>query len=267
MSMHTAGKRLIALGAVFVLCTTTLAQSDRDLREENQRLQTEVNDLQRELEAAEKLIARLQEELKGLRTLAPAGPTTLPAPPVSIDESIPSASPRALLRAMKESYREATLDLEMGDPRTAPGRRQQAAYVRAVETWAKRIRRELKTAVEWTVQIVPMTHQTREPGELLVWALDPVTGTRLGDSFMVRLNKATRHKLGQLAERAELDELVLRGVLLPQVTINLDRHEVGPFDNPPFIGPYAEFGLIVESSSLSLPHPQQNPPKTPGAGT
>ena len=255
MCTPVPGITLIALLAVVGLTTPAVAQSDRDLREENQRLQTEVSDLQRELEAAELLIAQLKLEILRLKNQTRGGPTTRPPAeePVTIDETVPTASPRALLKAVQSSYQEATRDIEPGDTRTSSGRRVQAMYVRTVENWAKRVRREFKSPIEWTVRVIPLTHQTDRQGGLAVQAVDPVTGTELGDPFIVQLDRATRHKLNQLAQRAELDELVLRGVLQPQVTINLDRFDVGPFDNPRFIGPFAEFELTVEASSLTLP--------------
>ncbi len=236
------------------------AQSDRDLREANQRLQTQVNDMQRELDAARTRIADLERDLQTLirrlgRTTG-SSPSTAPQTPperVTIDESVPNASPRALLRAIRESYTEATTEFEIGDYDSMTGRRQRAAYLRAVESWARRIQREMKSAVVWHIRMLPMAEQGGgEPG-LRVRAIDPETGVELGDPFTIRLNSAIRRKLATLDQRGPIDVLVLKGVLIPQITVNQNRMDPGPFDNPPLIGPFAEFHFIVTANSLTKP--------------
>ena len=59
-------KTAVAFLAVLTLTGVSMAQSDRDLREENQRLQTRVNDMQRELVAAQERIAQLERDLQRL---------------------------------------------------------------------------------------------------------------------------------------------------------------------------------------------------------
>ena len=253
---------ILAIVVASLLTSTgeATAQSDRDLRQDNQRLQTQVNDMQRELDAARRKIADLERDLQtlmrrlGRATGAPAS-TAPQTPPerVTIDESVPNASPRALLRAIRESYTEATSDFEIGDFDSTAGRRQRAAYVRAVASWAKRLQREMKSSVVWHVRMLPMAEQGGgEPG-LRVRAIDPETKVELGDPFTIRLNSAIRRKLATIEQRSPIDVLVLKGVLLPQVTVNQDRMDPGPFDNPPLIGPFAEFHFIVTANSLTAP--------------
>ncbi len=159
---------IIALVAVSVLVSTgeAAAQSDRDLREENQRLRTQVNDMQRELEAARRRIADLERELQALmrrldRTPGSPASSSQQTPPerVTIDESVPNASPRALLKAIRDSYADATRDLEIGDFNSTAGTRHRAAYLRVVESWAKRIQREMKSSVVWHIKMLPMSEQ------------------------------------------------------------------------------------------------------------
>jgi len=254
--------RILALVVASLLTSTgkATAQSDRDLREENQRLQTQVNDMQRELDAARRRIADLERDLQALirrlgRTTGSPATTTAQAPPerVTIDESVPNASPRALLRATRESYTEATSGLEIGDLDSMAARRQRAAYLRAVESWAKRIQREMKSAVVWHIRMLPMAEQGGEEPGLRVRAIDPETHVELGDPFTIRLNSAVRRKLATLDQRGPIDVLVLKGVLIPQVTVNQDRMDPGPFDNPPLIGPFAEFRFVVTANSLTPP--------------
>ena len=129
-------RRSITLGVLALLAAagTASAQSDADLRRENQGLRARVTDLQRELEAARNRIEQLEREVEKLRQLLAAGPQTSDAESteekVTIDESVPHASPRALLKALQDGYLEAMLDLEPGDPATPEGNRQRAAYLR-----------------------------------------------------------------------------------------------------------------------------------------
>ena len=69
----------------------------------------------------------------------------------------------------------------------------------------------------------------------------------------MRLTRNLRKRLLQLEQRGELGVLQLKGVLVPKVTINPDRHERGTFDNPRLIGRFAEFGLYVEAASVVAP--------------
>jgi hypothetical protein len=257
----TTHRRILAVVVAILLTSTGVAtgQSDRDLREDNQRLQTQVNDMRRELDAARTRIAGLERELQALMrrvgptTGSPSTTTQTQPERVSIDESVPNASPRALLRATRESYTEATSDFEIGDYDSPTGRRQRAAYLRAVESWAKRIQREMKSSVVWHIRMLPMAEQGGEVPGLRVRAVDPETDVELGDPFTIRLNSAIRRKLATLEQRGPIDVLVLKGVLMPRVIVNQDRMDPGPFNNPPLIGPFAEFRFIVTANSLTAP--------------
>ncbi len=254
--------RILTIVAASLFCSSgeAAAQSDRDLRQDNQRLQTQVDDMRRELDAARIRIADLERDLAALmrrlgRTTGSPSSTAPSTPPerVTIDESVPNASPRALLGAIRESYTEATSDFEIGDFDSPTGRRHRAAYLRAVESWARRIQREMKSAVVWHIRMLPMAEQGGgEPG-LRVRAIDPETGVELGDPFTIRLSSAIRRKLAMLEQRTPIDVLVLKGVLMPRVTVNQDRMDPGPFNNPPLVGPFAEFRFIVTANSLTMP--------------
>ncbi len=260
-----------AFGVVALLATAGplagQAESEGDLRRENQRLKAAVSDLQQELDAARARIAELERTVDRLsrqsHAPAPASPAGPADPePVTIDESAPRSSPRALLRAMKESFLEATQELELGDPSTLLGERQRRAYERAVRNWTARVHRELKGPVEWHVRIVRI-YEYGDEVELQAQAVDPVTHTALGDPFAIVPDKAIRHRLEQVLQPGAPEILVVKGVLLPRPTMNTFRTEPGTFDNPIFIGPMAEFGFRVDASNI-LPAP---PPQQPADGS
>jgi hypothetical protein len=262
-------RRIIALGVLALLGTAgpARAQSDADLRRENQRLTTHVDDLRRELEAARNLIEQLRAEVEMVRGLLasqqasdPAASTPPEEEPVSIDESKPHASPRALLRNLQKRYEEAIAQRDPGDPATLPGQRARASFLRDLNRWARRMNRELKSPIEWHVRLTG-TSPRAGGSHLQVQAVDPKTGTILGDPFRVDLPQATVRRLREIEQRAQIDELVLRGVVIPQVMVNHERESQGQFDNPRFVGPFVEFSMSVEASSLTPVLPPRDPPE------
>lgn len=231
------------------------AQSESDLRRQNQELTTKVKDLEAELDAARKQADALQKRITALESqLAAKSPVTGHAPippleeePVSIDESHANASPRALLNAVVESYRKAVTDLPMGQK----GDRERAAYMRVIERWKGATEREYRMPIDWHVRVQPasMLDSKRERIATFI-AVDPVTGTRLGDEFDVALSRSMAKRLEELDNRNELGTLVMKGTVITQVRINLDRESRGSFDSPRFVGPFAEFEFTVEPSSI-----------------
>jgi hypothetical protein len=267
--------RSFTVGVLALLAAvgTASAQSDADLRRENQELRTRVRDLQMELEAARNRIEQLEREVEKLRQLLAAAPQTTGTQPteekVTIDESVPHASPRALLKALQERYLEAMLDLDPGGPSTPEGGRQRAAYLRNLQRWARRMNREMKAPIEWHVRVTGRAAQPPELPGLDVEAVDPETHAVLGDPFPITLPRAMVHRLHELERRGELGVLILKGVLMPQVMVNPDRYEQGLFDKPRFVGPFAEFEFLVEASTLTAPPkpkepPDQQEPRAPG---
>ncbi len=245
----------LAAAALLASPGTAAAQNDRDLRDENQRLKTEVRQLTRELDAAKARIEKLERQVESLRTsltaarrYTPTQPAPLEPDPVSIDESIPTASPRALLSALKKSYAQAMGSLERGDE----GGADRTAYMRAVDRWAAAANREYRTKIVWHVQVLS-TNPTRHGLDVKVQAVDPKTGTKLGDPFVVALQRTAARRYEQLQQRSGSDVLVLSGTLHPQIIQNPRRAVVGAFDNPRFIGPYAELRLTVDGTTLLPP--------------
>ncbi|MHC4776704.1 MAG: hypothetical protein ACYTBR_15760 [Planctomycetota bacterium] len=267
--------RSITLGMLALLAASgaASAQSDADLRRDNQGLRTRVSDLQRELDAARNRITQLEREVEKLRQLLAAAPQTSGAKPteekVTIDESVPHASPRALLQALRDGYLEAMLDLDLGDPATPEGNRQRAAYLRNLHRWARRMNREMKAPIEWHIRVVGRAGYPSDVPGLDVEAVDPETHVVLGDPFPVMLPRGTVRQLAQLEAQGALGVLVLKGVLMPRVAVNPERNEQGLFDKPPFIGPFAEFEFVVEASSVTPPpkpqeQQQQHEQRAPG---
>ncbi|MHC5024263.1 MAG: FtsB family cell division protein [Planctomycetota bacterium] len=264
MSINPLRTTAIALGLAAMLvasATPALAQSDRQLRRENEILRDENDQLRRRIEELTKQLADLQtrnaklEEQLRQRTTVTTPPTTTtattPRAPelVSIDESKPDASPRALFRALKESYETSIKAIEIGDPEDD---KQRKVHLRELSRWIRGANREFKSQIKWHVRVL---EGRQRPGEyvLEVVAVDPVHGTELGAPFDVILSRGIARHVEQLQARGTLDTLVLRGALQPAVRMNPDRQAEGPFNNPPLIGPFTEFGLGVVATSMISP--------------
>ena len=244
----------------------TLAQSDRELREENQRLQTQVRDLQAELAAARDQLADLRKQIEELRQQLAASsaarsaasqPRPAPEPEkVSIDESVPNASPRALLRAIKSDFDEK---MKGKDP-SHTGRKERLIYLQQLEPWIAGVNRQFRAPIEWHVELLqPETKLVIASASvqmLDVQAVDPVTGTLLGPPLTVEAPRSMVDRLRRVYDReGELPALVLKGVLEPRVMVNETMLTPGPFDADRFIGPLAEFAYAVRIKSLAVPEP------------
>ena len=238
-----------------LIASPALAQSQNELRRENQRLRTEVADLEAELEAARAEIAALRAEIVALRALledagqaAPPSTAPPPEPEVTVDESKPQASPRALLAAIIEDYQQETADWETG---TGPDDSDRTAYLRRLGRWAAGVNREYRLPVEWHVRILEPAVRVGRDYRLRLRAVDPETDAQLGDPFDAVLSRSVASRLREREERYGLeDQLLLKGVVQPNVMINQERTERGAFDNPRFVGPFVEFEFTVQAQTI-----------------
>jgi hypothetical protein len=275
MAARTFGVLGLALLLPVFLCQPAAAQSDADLRKQNQELQARVKDLETELAAARGQNESLQKRITALEAALAARPAapgavggagaaaqTLPEERVTIDESKPAASPRALFNAVVESYKTAMGDAPVGKH----GDRDRAAYMRRLQKWEGASEREFRMPVEWHVRVLParMMDNARERMASFV-AVDPVTDTRLGDAFDVVLSRQLAARLAELTRVDESGVLVLKGTSAVNLSINENRLERGSFDSPRFVGPFAEYEFTVEPSGLApvRPAPATQPATAP----
>ncbi len=253
----TLGMFVFALLAPLLLAATPAkAQSEADLRKQNQELQSKVKDLEAELAAAKTRSDALQKRIDSLeaalaaRAAAPQGSSAAAPPPeekVTIDESKPAASPRALFNAVVESYRKAVADSPIGKK----GDRDRAAYMRKLDKWKGLAEREFRLPIEWHVLLQPprMGDPMRERIATFI-AVDPVTGTHLGHAFDVELNRQLAGRLAALDSGEDMGLLQLKGAAVTRLRINEKRDAKGTFDSPRFVGPFAEYDFTVEPSSI-----------------
>jgi len=246
------------------------AQSQNDLRRENQSLRTQVADLQRDLEAAREEIAGLKAEIERLKQLLEEGPPAAPVAPagdepapeerVTIDESVPDASPRALLATVIAGHQQEMAGVAMGSGPDEPAR---IGYMRRLNRWVAKTNRQFKVPIEWHVRIVDPAVRYGRGYLLRLKAVDPETDVPLGDPFDTVLSASLASRLRDHEQRHGLDDvLLLKGIVEPGVAINEQRIEKGPFDNPRFVGPFVEFDFTVQAQTI-LPRPEEKKDEKP----
>ncbi|MCI0363973.1 MAG: hypothetical protein L0Y44_00650 [Phycisphaerales bacterium] len=242
--------------------------TQNDAREQNEILTQQVRALQEQLRAAEQenqrledRIAQLEQQLGAMRrsTTTPAPPTAPPAEVerVTIDETVPNASPRALFRALRENYEQTMGGLAIGEP----GSTERREYWKRLEKWKVAVDRLHQGQFAWHVRVDSGPVNRRDRVVTFV-AVDPETDVRLGDPFDVLLSRTLADRLARLEERGELGVLVMRGYLEPNVVLDPEREVKGTFDKPQFIGPFAafDFQLVARSLLQAEQHPQEAQP-------
>lgn len=238
---------VVAVAVALPAAETCLAQADADVQAENQRLKTEVDQLKRDLKASHDRVKLLEQQVIALQKSRTAATQPAPLEPekVTVDESVPLASPRALRNHLTTSFETDMGTQEIG----AAGDAKRRAFMRNLHRWVASMNQKLRGPVKWHVRLSqPGPIQTGKSTSLV--AVDPITDVQLGDAFSITLPRASAERLVRLQDRGDLGVLVLRGVVNPDVRVAEDRETRGPIDNPPFIGPFTEFVLDVNVQSL-----------------
>jgi hypothetical protein len=100
--------------------------------------------------------------------------------------------------------------------------------------------RDWRKPIRWLVR--PLRVETQGTG-LFVKAIvvDDVTGDAVGKEFEFTLDpRIARRYQERYSKIAPPDRFVVAGVFAPRFVVNLERTDVGAFDNPPFVGPGVE---------------------------
>ncbi|MFO0874544.1 MAG: hypothetical protein U0575_11315 [Phycisphaerales bacterium] len=267
-------------GAAAALATAATAQSDNDLRTENQALRTRVHDLELELAAARARIAEVEKRLADAEAraraagagqpatipgavpgAAPAGPGPVPPPQppeTTFDDTSPTASPVALLKALQADYAQALAGV---GGHASP--KERTVYFRALEKWISQANRHHRTPIDWLVLTESVGAVGDKQVAMRVVAIDPGNGNALGDAFETTIPVTIFRRLEAAGLTAKGQYLRLRGTLVPSVRLNDRRDAVGPFDQPRFIGPFAELGFTVEATSATAASPPATAPPHP----
>ncbi len=292
--------------AASIAATPAAAQSRGDLRRENERLRQEKVELEARVARLEAALAEARAEAKALQdrmaeleervqaagdpgASRPAVPNADPAnrgaerpgagepdgpeAVVTVDETEPDASPRAVRAEARRRWEAGPGRLDRGRDASSPAR---INYLRALETWAREQERALRMEIRWIVRPV---EAPREEAVGTVWRMrahDPVTDVPLGRPFDVRVRTATMRTLERALAARETPgsspptagpALELRGRLVVRLPVDPRRGTPGPFDRPPLLAPFVAMELGVDAIRL-LPAPRtpEAPERSRGGG-
>lgn len=246
----------IAVMALFMCVNPSLGQSDRELREENQRLKAQVKQIQEELSAVQSRVNKLEKQVKNLekslKTASKPTKKTNKQPQVeekaSIDESVASASPRALFNALKTGYEQAVANLDQGQQ----GDKNRKIYLKAVQRWVTTANRDYRARINWHVRVLGAT-PTKRGFAVELQAVDPKTNINLGDPFFALLSKGLAKRYDNVIQRSGVEVVELKGTLHPNVGFDRNKSKAGPFEKTKFLGPFAQFNFEVVATSLQPP--------------
>lgn len=223
------------------------------------RLRERVATLEAELKATRATISELEKRLGIVKTDDPK----LSSDPMVILDDQPMASPDALLATAQDSYVEAVRGLSYDTERN------RALYLRRLRQWITRTNKEYTGPITWVTELVSY-NQTNERSDIAVVVVrDAETGYRLSRDFDLSISRRLGRRIAEVEPGSLLE---LRGIIRSDLLINAARQEVGPFNEPRFVGPFVEFGYSIDIQSLSpleyIPWEQEPAPAPPpdGAG-
>ncbi len=239
-------------------------ESIAQLRRENEALRQRIDQLEAQLTSSQQTVDRLRREVERLGDLVTSLESELrnrlPERPsgegdgeggggeqgrayAEVPEGAPLSSPAALLAELERTYEEATAELGRDSGRD------RAQYLGAVTRWARVSSRELRGQAEWLIEVTDVFEREGGGVELEFRVLDEETllpySERLwsielrGGSLLKRFEAHLDHELWRLGGRVSA-----------RPEVNPEREDVGFFDVPPFIGPFAEFGYVFEPDLL-----------------
>ena len=241
---------LTILGLALAIGTTDAGatpQSQRadDLARENERLKTELQDLQSRLDAALRRIADLEKAMANTG----AAPTPNAAPPPVVVEK----SPYGMIETIRKDYAAA---VESGEVPTTDGPEDEAnriRHLRATEKWILDRNRRHRIRATWPVAIDEIRPLDRDTAIAVLRGVAPDDGEAAGRAFEMQIPARTASRLER--ERAEMDADAtpwqLDVIFMPNLRLAPDRPDQGPFYDEAFIGPMIESDWTLTFRNLN----------------
>lgn len=234
---------LLACLLAFAFAPRAHAQVDADLKRENATLRQRVNQLEKELEAAQRSISLLQDELARLRAggSSGGGKGSTPKGTAAPSASDPFSSPGAFSEAIKASYADSFDELDPTNPR------ERASRLRALRGWSNDTKRNFAGKISWTV-----TLDTSEGDGIsrqsATFRTTNDAGQPAGDPFEIRLNSRL---LRDLRDAPAGTVWALEGELAPRINTSASRATADDAGDGIFVGAFAELSLDINVDSLT----------------
>lgn len=257
----------------------TLRQRITQLERENETLRARIDELAARLEELQGENRALRRSLlKASRGTPEAGTPTppvqteprepdAPAQPVSSGGREPLSSPDALFVALVLDHADTVSEIDSQD--------QEALRDRAKE-WTLSSRRRFSGQTEWLLTLVPIEvveSDRADPPRKIAMAtvLDKATLEAISTPFPIEVPERFHARLvgprlspgsGQGEEKMLW---ISRVQMEARPLYEPERAEPGPFNYPPYIGPYSGFGYTVQMLSLSPITPEEARLRAPPA--
>ena len=234
----------------------SLRQQIGQLERENETLRAELEDVQARFEALRREVESLRRALASTKgpslqtetTTTPDGPLSAVgrASPLSFSRE-PLASPDSLFVSLVLDYREQLGEVSIDDSADTARRR--------VRGWTKTVGERFSGQTEWLTSVQLLNSQAdRARHMVLVTILDPATldaiqaplPLEMPEKFSTRVEKTLETPGEAQGEKngPPLWKLRVRMDALPR--FDPDRVAPGPFNYPPYIGPFAGFAYSVQ---------------------
>lgn len=227
-------------------------------------LETQLRKLAEELTAAKARVAELEAALQEERARAAAAIAAAQASQ-GYGQLVPSVADRAVPRDVTEQnatasyahfieYARSKYATDFGpksEEELARGEKETPPLPKRLEQWAARMTREWRKPLRWIVR--PGVSDWRGDGLVVrCVVLDEATGEELGNDFDLYLEpRIAKRYVDRFTKVAPPERFTVVGVFAPRFFATPERQEMGPFDNPPFIGPGIELIPNVSVTSFS----------------
>lgn len=231
---------------LLILAVSSLALAAAPARGQDVPCEQRVKELEEKLRQSEnrlKDLARENDRLrKQLNELGPGGKDTKPRK--DDKPADPLSSPDALLKALTKDFEEKIASLPH------ESKPEQTRFIGAAKKWAMDASREFRGPVEWLVKIEKIEGgggaASPKPADVTFQVLD-AAGKPVG-------KPATQPVPGRfikaLSEGVGSKQFKLTGTFGAKPVHNPSRPEKGSTDDPPFIGPYTEFGCDLAVQNI-----------------
>jgi hypothetical protein len=240
------------------------SESQNDLRQENDRLAQQVRSLQGDLDAAQKRIKELEDRLAKLEQGGGlSAPNAKPPEPVAPD---PALGPGGLLSKLRNDYMDAfqTKDIPTNGPGADPASQQAwTLHERALSSWIARAQKGVMD-VQWVGTINPTSVEQRGRDVALELVFD--NGGREFRNTVV-IDQGMMSRLRGPDGSPTRGQVSVNAIVTPKLSVNSAKFEAGPFERPPLVGPYLEFGYelrpkVILPVERARPTPAKAPDKS-----
>lgn len=243
---------MLALSVAFAIAIThplSAQVTEADLVRENERLVAEVQDLQAALEAALTRIRELESTLAAVKSgnLPSSGGAKS-----AVVTAPPEASQEGLLATIRNAFAAAVEAEEIAPAPTGQDDAARIRHMRSLQRWVAASNRSFKTQIEWPVVVMESEVTSTSEGRLRLQVWDPANAVTVGNPFDVTVarrvvDRVNRPRPGDAQTPAVFN---LEGVFTPAIRVNENRLEIGPFDNPRFVGPLVEMSWTVDVKGI-----------------